>query len=102
MWLGIWARLGVRNEFQKGLPWRKVVELNQTYCETGLSYWSHRHYTRHLRNVFASHSDETAYSAREGYGGLVRLGRRLRLPSRAVGWISRAVRMAFIVSRKSP
>jgi SAM-dependent methyltransferase len=37
-WLALWARLGVRNEFQSGLPWRDVAAFNAEYLRTRTNY----------------------------------------------------------------
>jgi SAM-dependent methyltransferase len=39
-WLGLWALLGVRNEFQQHKDWRTVLDLNIRFCRDMLSYWS--------------------------------------------------------------
>jgi SAM-dependent methyltransferase len=38
-WLKLWALIGVRNKYQRGLGWREVARLNQSYCRNGLHYW---------------------------------------------------------------
>lgn len=37
-WLKFWAYLGIRNEYQKDLPARKVAELNHQYLHTCTNY----------------------------------------------------------------
>jgi SAM-dependent methyltransferase len=37
-WLALWARLGIRNGFQTGLPWREVAAFNVEYLRTRTSY----------------------------------------------------------------
>jgi len=39
-WFYIWARLGLRNQFQKHLTAHETVESNMRYCRTGLRYWT--------------------------------------------------------------
>ena len=40
LWLALWAWLGVRNEYQRGLPWRDVLQRNIAYCRSSLHYRS--------------------------------------------------------------
>ncbi|MGI8412179.1 MAG: class I SAM-dependent methyltransferase [Solirubrobacteraceae bacterium] len=65
----LWARLGIRNSFQKGLPATDVALRNTQYCKTGISYptawewelragarfanvsWAERHYVDATRDV---------------------------------------------------
>src|SRR5512133_2831760 len=42
--LGLWAFLGIRNEFEKGMSRRQVRDINAEYCKSGVSYWSNRRY----------------------------------------------------------
>ena len=37
-WLALWARLGIRNEFQAGLLWREVAANNVEYLRTRTKY----------------------------------------------------------------
>jgi SAM-dependent methyltransferase len=37
-WLAVWARLGIRNQFQAGLTWAEVVEFNEKYLRTRTLY----------------------------------------------------------------
>jgi SAM-dependent methyltransferase len=39
-WLGLWARLGIRNEFQMDLSWREVTDMNIDYLRTRTNYLS--------------------------------------------------------------
>jgi SAM-dependent methyltransferase len=50
-WYGIWAFLGIRNKFQRGLPVREVVNRNYKYAHNGLCYWSTRQYQRFFREI---------------------------------------------------
>ncbi|WP_133366382.1 class I SAM-dependent methyltransferase [Qipengyuania sediminis] len=45
-WYRLWALLGVRNPFQKGLGSEEVVRLNWDYCRHELNYVSTFHYRR--------------------------------------------------------
>jgi hypothetical protein len=100
-WLSLWARLGIRNEFQQGLRWDRVVDLNDANCETGMSYWSHTRYRRLLGGMFERHEDATAFFMAASYGGVVQLARRLHLPDAVAARISRTFRIAFFVSWKA-
>jgi SAM-dependent methyltransferase len=51
-WLGVWARLGIRNQFQQGLPWREVVELNHAFLRDHTTYYTRRRVLREARAVF--------------------------------------------------
>ncbi len=53
-WLGFWALIGIRNEFQKGKRWKEVLELNHKYYGEGLSYWSNRQYRALSLKVFGN------------------------------------------------
>jgi hypothetical protein len=37
-WLGLWARLGARNQFQERLDWRDVLEWNHQYLHENTHY----------------------------------------------------------------
>jgi SAM-dependent methyltransferase len=37
VWLGLWARLGIRNPFQAGLSAREVARINREFLEQGVS-----------------------------------------------------------------
>ena len=39
-WLALWARLGIRNEFQRGLSWDEVTDRNAEYLRTRTNYLS--------------------------------------------------------------
>jgi SAM-dependent methyltransferase len=101
-WLSLWAWLGVRNEYQTRMRWQDVRAVNERYCHDGLSYWSHRAYRRLSMDVFGNYHDATAFFAQRGYGGVVRLSQRLRMPASVAGLMSSTFRMSFLVNRKSP
>jgi SAM-dependent methyltransferase len=56
-WLALWARLGVRNEFQSGLPWREVTAFNVEYLRTRTSYLTRKK----LLNTAQQWFDEAAF-----------------------------------------
>jgi hypothetical protein len=79
-WLGVWALLGVRNEFQKGLGWREVMERNFEYCRTGVNYVPRREMKKLVADIFGNF-----YYAKNEYihnfqGGAARLARMTKLP----------------------
>lgn len=98
-WLGLWAFLGVRNEFQHGKSLKEIVEANAEYCKKGLSYWTNRKYRDLSLAIFGNYSAPMDSYIRNGYGGIARLFRKLPF-QRAAGWVSGEIRMNFIVSRK--
>ena len=99
-WLGLWAILGTRNEFQHGMHWREVVANNATYCETGLSYWSERRYRESLRGLFEDCSFPQRLYVRHADGGAARLARRLPFQD-LTGAVLGKVRMNLLLARKS-
>jgi len=54
-WLWLWAALGIRNEFQVGLPVAEVVERNAQFLESGTLYLTpgriKREFSRHFSSV---------------------------------------------------
>lgn len=98
-WLALWARLGVRNEFQQGKPWREVVEVNERYCQTGLIYLTNARYRQLSREVFGGSTEPMAFFIEHGYGGVAQLARKLPF-TRLSGWLCGQLRMNFIVQRK--
>ena len=56
-YLKFWALLGVRNEFQKGVPWREVAALNSEYLKSGTNYPS----KREVQKQFEAHFEEVRF-----------------------------------------
>jgi len=54
-WLDLWAFLGIRNQFQKGLGWREVAKLNKAYCRDGIHYWTRSEIDDAFDRVFGGH-----------------------------------------------
>jgi SAM-dependent methyltransferase len=52
-WLWLWALLGVRNEFQQGLPASQVVEKNAHYMKHGTNYPPTRQVKREFARCFS-------------------------------------------------
>lgn len=96
-WLALWALLGVRNDTQRGLPWRDVVALNATYCRTGLNYRSLRYYRDLSRQVFGNFEEMADVYIEEADGGAARALRRL---PRVVARRLARLRMLLIGMRK--
>ena len=53
-WLAFWALAGVRNEFQKGLPWKEVYRRNEGYCRDGINYMSYHKLKGHIDQFFCN------------------------------------------------
>jgi SAM-dependent methyltransferase len=54
-WLWLWAGLGVRNEFQRGLHAREVVKRNADFLRHGTNYLTTREIKREFARYFGSH-----------------------------------------------
>jgi 2-polyprenyl-3-methyl-5-hydroxy-6-metoxy-1,4-benzoquinol methylase len=58
----LWALIGIRNQFQRGMPAREVADNNVRYCKTGLRYRTRRqlfricarhfHWVRFVDNLY--------------------------------------------------
>src|SRR5690349_3902803 len=99
-WLGLWALLGVRNEYQKNLSWKAVLEANDQYCQRGLCYLSNSQYRKLSLKVFGNCSWPMKFYIDNGYGGFPRLLRKLPF-KKLSGLLSREFRMGFLVQKKS-
>jgi len=98
-WLGLWALLGVRNEYQQSLDWRTVRDLNYTYCQTGLCYLPSSRYHALSKKIFGDYSWRMDFYLAHSPGGVAAFFRRLPL-KRISGWLARNLRMGFLVLRK--
>jgi SAM-dependent methyltransferase len=99
-WLSLWAWAGIRNDYQKQMPWREVSATNAEYCRDGLTYWSHAAYRKLSMAVFGHYSDETTYFVQHGYGGAAKGLRRLPIPASLAGAICSTLRMSLLVNVK--
>ena len=99
-WLIAWAKLGVRNEFQKGKSWKEVADLNAQYCRYKLSYWSNRKYRKLSKKVFDNYSAPMKFYINYADGGAAKLFRKLPIKG-LWGWLIGNTRMNFIVSKKT-
>jgi SAM-dependent methyltransferase len=99
-WLMLWARLGVRNEFQTGQSWHQVLSHNADYCATQISYWTTGRYRRSSEAVFGNAEWPMRFYIQNAPGGMARLGRRLRAAG-LVGLLAREFREGFLLQRKN-
>ena len=98
-WLGLWALLGVRNEFQQDQPWQAVAAVNNRYCQEGLSYWTTRQYQELSLKVFGNCHWPMQFYIDNASGGFARIFKRF--PFKAVsGALSRETRMGFMIQQK--
>lgn len=83
-WFHLWAALGVRNSFQKGMSRAEVAQKNMAFCENGVCYWSRAEYERLSpdRVEWMPH-----YYVGNADGRVVRMARQLRIPPRLVSLI---------------
>jgi SAM-dependent methyltransferase len=51
-WFALWARLGIRNEFQSCMSWREVTDMNLDYLRTRTNYVSRRRLLETARRWF--------------------------------------------------
>jgi SAM-dependent methyltransferase len=89
-WLSIWALLGVRNEYQKGMHWREVVAVNRDFCREGVHYWRLFQYRSLFPNTFGDIVNFDRLRLHFGRGRVARLTRALR-----PGWIICPTRAMF-------
>lgn len=98
-WLALWARLGVRNEFQQGKSAAEVTDLNVTYCRNGLWYLTCGEYERLSNKVYGNAEWVMGTLLKHSDGGFANLARKL--PFLPWGFIGRHFRMALMASRRA-
>jgi SAM-dependent methyltransferase len=98
-WLGLWALLGVRNEFQRDQPWRAVAAANHRYCRNELSYWTTRQYRDLSSRVFGNCQWPMQFYLDNAPGRFARLFKQLPFTALS-GVLSREIRMGFLVHKK--
>lgn len=79
-WLTIWALLGVRNRYQTGMDWTRVVDSNLNYLKTGVNYMTRREIAELAIDVFGNCGFARSEYVRYWHGGAAALGRRLPVP----------------------
>jgi SAM-dependent methyltransferase len=99
-WLALWAIAGIRNEFQKGLSWREVTRLNETYVREGLCYRTTRHYNSVSDRVFGNYLWAMRFYVEHAPGGAAALAQRLPFKSVSRRLIQEC-RTSFLVQRKT-
>lgn len=98
-WLALWAKLGIRNEFQKGLSAAEVAELNRKFVKTGISYLSTSTWSRISMDVFGNVRWPMRFYLSRAHGGVAKVW-RLSPAKGLVELLSRELRMAFMVQKK--
>lgn len=96
-WLAIWAILGIRNEFQRGLSWRETVQRNFDFCRNGLDYWPASKYERVLSDIFDNCTFASRFYLENSPGGAARLIRMIPL-SRLGAHLLAQTRMQLLVA----
>jgi SAM-dependent methyltransferase len=64
-WLALWAMLGIRNTFQRGLSVRQTVAHNRSYLDIGVCYRSDREIASIARRYF----EQVSFERRKYYAG---------------------------------
>ncbi len=98
-WLMLWAVLGVRNEFQKGMSWKQAYFRNEQYCKQGLCYKNSKYYEELSMSVFKNFSWPMNFYVNHAKGGLNDILRKLPFKS-ILGALSKEFRMGFLVTQK--
>ncbi len=80
LWFGLWARLGVRNPYQKGLSWKEVRDRNLGYCRDCLNYHSYRDFKKIVMSVFGNIKIVKKEYFKNMPGGAAKLGRMFPIP----------------------
>lgn len=78
-WLALWARLGIRNEFQRGMPAAEVVRRNHDFLRANTNYPSRAAIARHFRRHFPTVRFVEDLFIQHSYGRLRMLARAARL-----------------------
>jgi SAM-dependent methyltransferase len=79
-WLAFWALLGIRNQFQRGLPWREVLERNRRYLLEETNYPTHSMIRRWASEARVRVRFEPALFLAHHTGRTGRVARRIPLP----------------------
>jgi SAM-dependent methyltransferase len=98
-WLGIFAFLGVRNEYQHGKAWREVRDHNYWYCANGISYWSWKRYREMSERIFGKCEYPMELFISQPGGGFNRLAQKLPFKPLS-GLVSRHFRSGVLLQTK--
>ncbi len=98
-WLAGWALLGIRNEFQRGMPWRQVANLNSEFVRRGVSYWTHDRLRRSVRQVFGNCQFPNKYYVLHAPGGVAKVCRNFPFKSIS-GWAIGRFRFGMLYAKK--
>lgn len=79
-WLKLWAILGVRNRFQKGLHWKEVYKRNTDYCANWINYHKWKDLKKMIISVFGNVKKVKKEYIANMPGGAAKLGRKLPIP----------------------
>lgn len=80
MWLKLWAFLGIRNEFQRGLSWKEVYQRNIGYCKTGINYHSYKNLRKMILSIFGNIKVVKKEYIKNMPGGAAKIGRLFPIP----------------------
>ena len=98
-WFGLWALLGMRNAFQRGLSWKETRDRNVTYARSGITYWPLQRYRRLSLEVFGGFACPMRFFLNHQHGGSAALYRLFPV-KRVVAAILGAIRNIFIIQLK--
>ena len=99
-WLGLWAFLGVRNQYQHGLSWKKVFENNQAFCLNSISYWSNKKYRDISFKIFGNYLEPAVFYIENSHGNFAKLARKFPF-NRFSGWLTKQIRMYLFIQKKT-
>lgn len=80
VWLKLWAFLGVRNEYQRGLGWREVYQRNIEYYKTSLNYHSYKDLKKIILSIFGNMKVINKEYIKNMPGRIAKFGRVFPIP----------------------
>jgi len=83
-YLAFWARLGIRNQFQRGLPWREAARLNAEYLRDHTNYLSAKAIRQIALDAFGNIAFPHHSYVRNHPGMIGKLGRLAPVPGYSV------------------
>jgi SAM-dependent methyltransferase len=98
-WFYLWALLGCRNEFQRGMASREVAVRNISFSKTGIIYVTTSKYDEMSTRYFVSHEWPMRFFLRHSHGGMASVAQRFPLWP-VWEFVAREFRMSFLVQRK--